>query len=310
MERERRVFSDEEYKSRAISQIFLTKVAVYKIAHCPPALSLPALVRNAYNRGMSIRSLVAIPVFNEVAHVQNAIDGALRYSREVLVVDDGSTDGTAELLSARHDILMLRHPQNRGYGAALQSSFEYAIEQGYDVLVTMDCDGQHEPQRIPEFVTASLEADMISGSRYLKAFPGDSHPPEQRRRINVIITEELNRLLQLQITDAFCGFKAYRTSALKLFRITEPGYAMPLELWVQAYQLGLRILEIPVPLIYLEEKRSFGGALDEPTTRLAVYRDVISRAYRRCVARDLHGETRPCRCFRPDVPMSPTEPCR
>ena len=80
--------------------------------------------------------------------------------------------------------------------------------------------------------------DIVSGSRYLRRFPGDSDPPEQRRRINQVITEEVNRRLGLSLTDAFCGFKAYRVPALAKIELTETGYAMPLELWVRAAQLG------------------------------------------------------------------------
>ena len=120
--------------------------------------------------------------------------------------------------------------------------------------------------------------DIVSGSRYLRRFPGDSDPPEDRRRINRLITEELNRRLGFNLTDAFCGFKAYRVAALAQIELTEPGYAMPLELWAQAARLGLRIVELPVPLIYLDEKRSFGGSLDDAETRLAVYRHVLEHA--------------------------------
>ena len=82
----------------------------------------------------------------------------------------------------------------------------------------------------------------------------------------------------LGLTDAFCGFKAYRVPILGKFSLTEMGYAMPLELWVQAVALGLKIVEVPVPLIYLDEARSFGGALDHGQTRLKVYEDVLDRA--------------------------------
>jgi len=229
---------------------------------------------------MTIRSLTALPVYNEVGHVGPVLDEVLRFSEEVLVVDDGSTDGTAALLAARPEVRVVTHPANRGYGAALASAFAFALRGGYDVLVTIDCDGQHQPQRIPEFLRTCVEqeADIVSGSRYLERFPGDSRPPDDRRRINRIITEELNRCLGWNLTDAFCGFKAYRVPMLAKFDITEPGYAMPLELWVQAAALGLRIVEIPVPLIYLEEARSFGGSLDNADLRLAVYREVLRRA--------------------------------
>jgi glycosyltransferase involved in cell wall biosynthesis len=227
---------------------------------------------------MSQRILTALPVYNEVGHVAAVLAGALTYSDEVLVVDDGSTDGTAALLARRDDIHLITHPWNRGYGAALQSAFAFAIRGGYEVLVTIDCDGQHQPQLIPRFVNTTAEADVVSGSRYLQHFPGDSEPPPQRRRINQIITEEVNRALGLNLTDAFCGFKAYRTTALRKIELTETGYAMPLEFWVQAAKWELKIVEIAVPLIYLEESRSFGGALDQAETRLAVYRRVLENS--------------------------------
>ncbi len=227
---------------------------------------------------MSKRVLTALPVYNEQQFVTAAIEGALRYSPEVLVVDDGSTDGTSERLAARDDVLVLSHPRNRGYGAALRSAFVFAIDRGYDVLVTIDCDGQHQPQLIPRFVEATDAAEVVSGSRYLRRFPGDSQPPEERRYVNEMVTAELNRRLGLVLTDSFCGFKAYRTEALAGMQLTEDGYAMPLEFWVRAVQRKLSIIELAVPLIYLDESRSFGGSLDNATTRLGVYRRALDRA--------------------------------
>ncbi len=229
---------------------------------------------------MSPRFLTALPVFNEVSHVDAVLDQIQQYSPEVLVVDDGSTDGTSERLSARDGVWRIRHETNRGYGAALRTAFEFAVVHRYDALVTIDCDGQHEPKLIPSFVSLldEWDVDIVSGSRYLKVFEGDSRPPEERRRINGQITQEINRRLRLSLTDAFCGFKAYRVSQLAKLELTDDGYAMPLELWVQAANHKLRIREAPVPLIYLEEKRSFGGALDDGQTRLDYYRLVLDRA--------------------------------
>ena len=193
-------------------------------------------------------------------------------------MDDGSSDGTTELLQQEDGILLITHPQNRGYGAALQSAFQYAIDHQYEFLVTIDCDGQHEPQRIPMLVEACQQADIVSGSRYLETFPADASPPEQRKHINLQILTELQQLLGLQLTDAFCGFKAYRVAALEKIHITETGYAMPLELWIQAVHHELTIQEVPVPLIYLDESRSFGGVLDDGQTRLEYYRQVIHKS--------------------------------
>ena len=224
------------------------------------------------------RLLTVLPVYNEAAHVSGVLDEVLRFTADVLVVDDGSTDGTADILASRGDVAVLRHPVNRGYGAALASGFQATLAGGWDGLVTIDCDGQHQPRLIPCFMAAVAEADVVSGSRYLRTFPGDTPPPESRRRINAEITAEINRRFGLTITDAFCGFKAYSRRALETLRVTETGYAMPLEVWVQLAAAGLRIVELPVPLIYLDLERSFGGALDDAATRLAYYRRVVDRA--------------------------------
>jgi dolichol-phosphate mannosyltransferase len=226
-----------------------------------------------------LRFLTALPVFNEASHVTPVLDEVARYADDVLVVDDGSTDGTSELLAVRDDIRVLTHPENRGYGAALESAFQFAIDHDYDAVVTIDCDGQHEPQRICKLIEAVKCADIVSGSRYLDTpLEQAKLAPADRRRINLSITQELNQRLGLNLTDAFCGFKAYRTCALRKLNVTEPGYAMPLELWVQAAHHKLRIVEVPVPLIYLDEKRSFGGSLDDAKTRLEYYRRVIDKA--------------------------------
>ena len=227
---------------------------------------------------MSKRALTALPVYNEVDHVTRVLDEAVRYSDQVLAVDDGSTDGTSDLLAERDDIVRIVHTENRGYGASLKSAFDYAVDHRYEVLVTIDCDGQHQPRLIPQFVEACREADVVSGSRYLRAFPGDNSPPAERRSVNRLITDHINRLLGLDLTDAFCGFKAYRVGALEQIEVTDTGYAMPLEFWVKAAKLGLRIIELPVPLIYLDESRSFGGSMDDVNTRLAVYKQVLDRS--------------------------------
>ena len=228
------------------------------------------------------RFLTALPVYNEAAHLSAVLDEVLRHTSDVLVVDDGSTDGTSAILAERvrqrGDIRVVRHAANAGYGAALATAFRETLAGPWAGLVTIDCDGQHQPRLIPEFVAAAASADIVSGSRYLRRFPGDSEPPAARRRINAAITAEINGRLGLALTDAFCGFKAYTRRALEALRVTEFGYAMPLEVWVQAAAAGLVIRELPVPLVYLDLARSFGGALDDAATRLAYYRGVLDRA--------------------------------
>lgn len=243
-------------------------------------------MNNPLPRDWAARWLTALPVYNEVHYVDEVLDEVLRHSDRILVVDDGSTDGTTQKLDGRvtaqpEQIAVIHHSVNRGYGAGLQSAFEYTLEHGYAGVVTLDCDGQHQPHRIPRFIEAAQAADIVSGSRYLKKYEGDNEPPQERMFINRRITAELNQRLGFSLTDAFCGFKAYRSEALRAMRISENGYAMPLQLWVEAAAAGLSIIELPVPLIYLDLERSFGGSLDHAETRLKYYHEVFDNAIER-----------------------------
>ncbi len=230
-----------------------------------------------------MRVLVAIPVYNEQEYVMRVLGRVLEFASDVLVIDDGSTDGTPCLLP-RHPVEVIRHAQNRGYGRSLQDAFRWAVVDDYDWVITMDCDEQHEPEAIPSFVAKAEEGgfDVISGSRYLSAHAADHDPPANRRAINGVVTEELNERLGLSITDAFCGFKAYRVDALRRLQLDVDGYAFPLQFWVQAVAHGLRTTEIPVKLIYNDPNRTFGGPLNQDDTRLAHYREVLYREIERC----------------------------
>ncbi len=233
-----------------------------------------------------MRTLVAIPVFNEAKYVRGVLERVLAIAPNVLVIDDGSTDGTAKVLP-EYPVEIVRHVANRGYGASMRDAFRFAIAEKYDWLITMDCDEQHEPAAIPQFIEAAAEetSDIISGSRYLTTSTGQDRPPADRRAINQTITAELNcrlsRCFGTLLTDAFCGFKAYRVSALRSLRPSVRGYAFPMQFWAQAAANGLRVRELPVRLIYNDPTRTFGGVLDDAEKRLAHYRRVLHRELRR-----------------------------
>ncbi len=226
---------------------------------------------------MPLRPLLAIPVFNEERHVLNVLREAGRYADDILIVDDGSTDATPALLCTRPGLHVITHAENRGYGKSLADAFAFARRGRYDWLITMDCDEQHEPSYIALFLSAAErdDADIISGTRYPAGREDDSSAPPDRRRINRLITAMINQRLGLGITDAFCGFKAYRVAALTCLHVTVPGYAMPMQMWVQVARAGLRVRELPVRLIYNDPTRHFGGLLDDPEVRLRHYMDVF-----------------------------------
>jgi len=223
--------------------------------------------------------LIAVPVYNELKYVGKVLDKILSYWPQVLVIDDGSTDGTGDVLETRSDIRLIRHRKNKGYGQSLIDAFKYADKQGFDWIVTMDCDEQHEPEMIPEFIhqISTNQWDLISGSRYLQTRLDDDLPPGDRRTINRTITTVVNELFHLGITDSFCGFKAHRVSAMRRLRLTETGYAFPLQLWPQVAAAEFRVSELAVRLIYNDPNRSFGGGLDDAGERLRHYMEVLRR---------------------------------
>ena len=244
------------------------------------------------------RTLIAIPVFNERKYVEHVLTKVKTFHDDILLVDDGSTDGTADYLAGRSDIHLIRHPVNRGYGQSLIDAFAWADARGYDWVITMDCDEQHEPERIPDFqrAIAADRWDLISGSRYLEQRLDNDLPPTDRRAINATITNILNDLYHLDLTDSFCGFKAHRVSATRKLELTIPGYAFPLQLWPQVAHHKLRVTEIPVRLIYNDPNRHFGGLLDDATNRLNHYLDVLCSEQRRIDASLLEQSNVPCPC--------------
>jgi glycosyltransferase involved in cell wall biosynthesis len=236
-----------------------------------------------------MRLLVAIPVHNEQKYARSVLASVLRYTRplsaEVLVVDDGSRDRTPAIV-AEFPVRVVRHARNMGYGRSLIDAFGFAAREGHDWVLTMDCDEQHEPSAIPMFAAEIGRAeregladgrrvDVISGSRYLVQTPLDDLPPADRRRVNQVVTSELNRTLRTRLTDGFCGFKAHRVSAMDGLSLTENGYAFPMQFWIQAAAARLGVREVPVKRIYNDATRTFGGNLDDEALRLAHYRGVM-----------------------------------
>lgn len=225
-----------------------------------------------------MKQLVVVPVYNEEEYVSSVLDSIRNvYRGDILAVNDGSTDKSAKLIEERKDVIRITHQQNLGYGRSLIDGFNFALEKGYELLVTIDCDEQHQPHLIPELFDKIYDTDVYSGSRYLRESSQDDDAPEDRYKINKMVTRKINRLTGFNLTDSFCGMKGYRVEALRCLDLKEKGYAFPIEFWIQAYHCGLSVREFPIKRIYKNLDRSFSKELDDPQIRLDYYNKVFNR---------------------------------
>lgn len=235
----------------------------------PPAIAMPNRVRNI---------LLAIPVYNEKNTIRTLVQETLSNLpasiRTMAMIDDGSTDGSAEVLDSLPSldgrIIICHQKENGGYGRSMQKAFSLCLEGAYDAVITMDCDLQHRPEDLIRFAEVDADVDVVSGSRYMADSRAEGKAPEDRMEINRRITEALNRRYHWNLTDAFCGFKRYKRRA-ELESLVENGYAFPMEFWTLAYAKGYRVKEIPVSRIYTTDNRSFGEDLDRRRKRYAYY---------------------------------------
>jgi dolichol-phosphate mannosyltransferase len=212
-----------------------------------------------------MRVLVVLPTYNEaenIEHVLARIRGALP-DGGVLVVDDGSPDGTADLAERAGKELggvdVLRRPRKAGLGSAYRAGFAWGLERGWDALVEMDADLSHEPEALPALVAPLDQGyDLSVGSRYI---PGGSIPNWAWHRR--LLSEGGNRyaslMLDLSVADSTSGFRAYRADMLRridLSRVRADGYGFQIEMVAQVRSHGGRVTEVPIRFVDRVEGKS------------------------------------------------------
>jgi dolichol-phosphate mannosyltransferase len=229
--------------------------------------------------------LIVLPVYNEEKNLKEVIEEVKlnidKNITDILAIDDGSTDKSSEILREIKEIKIIKHENNLGYGATLIEGFNYAIEKNYKYVITIDCDRQHQPKDIKKFFNEikNSDYDIISGSRYLDFNTNKIlYVPPDRYKINKKITEKLNRITNYNLTDSFCGFKAYKVSALKRLKLNEKGYGMPVQLWVEAFKNKLKVKEIAVELIYLDFTKNFNNNFKSILERYRYYLKVLEKS--------------------------------
>ena len=195
-----------------------------------------------------IRRVIAlIPAYNEVARVGEVVTQARPQVDEVIVIDDGSDDGTAAA-AEKAGAKVLRHEQNRGKGGAIATALDYLGRSDAEFAILLDADGQHDPAEIEKFVeTAGREqADIVVGTRM-----GDTGAmPVVRRLTNEFTSWVTSRLAGQRIPDSQCGYRLLRRNVLEDLRLSTARFETETEMLIQAARAGHRIISIPIRTIY------------------------------------------------------------
>ena len=222
-------------------------------------------------------TLIISPVYNESSTLKHFLRRLREsYKDDLLIVDDGSTDDSREIIQSLEceNTSAISHTERCGYGCALQTGFDFAMKNGYNRIITMDTDLQHNPERAPHFFEKLNEYDVVLGSRYMN--PGDiSHVPPERYCINRRIANLFDRLFSVKFSDPFCGYRGFSRKFLEKAEFEIPGYGFALETLTEMIRTGVTFTEITVELIYLDDDRIFMDGLDNRVERYKYYLEVI-----------------------------------
>ena len=193
-------------------------------------------------------NIVCIPAYNEEVKINDVVKKALLYVDKVVVCDDGSSDNTATV-AKKAGAVVVSHKTNQGYGTAISTLFDYCRKNNVEIMVTLDGDGQHNPDQIPDLISVIIKhnVDVVIGSRSLK---DDKNLPSYRKTGIKIITSTINSATNLKVTDSQSGFRAYSKTAIDVIRPTESGMSVSTEILLKISNNGLSMAEVPITVSY------------------------------------------------------------
>ena len=212
---------------------------------------MTSTTNNQYSASKYI--IVCMPAFNEEKNIADVIKNAKKYVNEVIVYDDGSTDRTSEI-AIENGAVVIRNPENKGYGKALSELFKYSLQKNVDIMLTLDSDGQHDPDQIPIVIEPILknEADLVIGSRFLKSELIRDIPSYRNFGIRAI-TRVTKVASYSNITDSQSGFRAYNHNALSKLQLYEDGMAISTEILIKSKDQNLKVAEVPITIKYFRD---------------------------------------------------------
>ena len=195
-----------------------------------------------------LKITIGIPAYNEEKNIASIITKLKKITDSIIVCDDGSSDMTAEI-SKNLGATVISHKKNMGYGVAINSIFQKSKEMNIDLLVTFDADGQHRVEDIEKVVEPikNNTADLVIGSRFLDK---KSNVPNYRKIGIKVITKITNVSIKKKLTDSQSGFRAYNKQVLSQISPSDIGMGISTEILIKSSSKGLRIMEVPVTILY------------------------------------------------------------
>ena len=227
-----------------------------------------------------MRPLICIPTYNERATVAHVVTEVLAAApgAHVLVVDDGSPDGTAAIVAGlaidEPRVHLLERAAKAGLGAAYRAGFAWALARDYDVVGEMDADHSHEPADVPRLLLALGNADVVIGSRYVPG-GGVVDWPRHRELLSRGGNRYVHAVTGLPVADATAGFRCYRTAVLEALdpaTLSSEGYGFQIETALRAWRLGFRIVEVPITFT---ERREGASKMSQSIVVEAVVRAAL-----------------------------------
>jgi glycosyltransferase involved in cell wall biosynthesis len=205
-----------------------------------------------------MKLLVIIPAFNEASVIGSVIASVKTNlpTADILIVDDGSSDATSEQ-AKKHDVTVVRHIVNRGLGGAIGTGLAFAKRHAYDIAITLDADGQHDPKDAQTMI-ALLQKDkfdLVIGSRLVK---GMLEMPSDRRLLNWLANAITFLLFGVKTTDSQSGFRAFNRKAIQTISLKTERMEVSSEIFAEINRLHLRFAEVPISVIYTDYSRAKG----------------------------------------------------
>jgi glycosyltransferase involved in cell wall biosynthesis len=224
-----------------------------------------------------MKILVVIPAYNESATIKDVLTRLKKHNLPVLVIDDGSTDHTGrEARQSGAEVII--NPKNSGKGATLLTGFRYALDKGFDAVITMDADGQHLPKDIPFFIKAASTqpSGIIIGNR----MEDTRTMPFVRILTNKFMSKMLSMLIRQPVPDTQCGFRLIKREVLERIKLTTRNFELESEILLEASYAGFSIHSVAIQTIYAHDKSHIRPFRDSIRFIKFIFRHITARRSR------------------------------